>query len=137
MGMRSHRLRAWRWLAATVLVHFVVSAIHGAAHAGAHIPLSLAANLFVFVVILAGPLIGLAVSWRAERLGRWVVASTMAGALVFGLVNHFILASPDYVAHVAVPWRPLFTTTAALLAATEVLGFSLALSGARPGRALS
>jgi len=50
----------WKWMATTVLVQSAVSMIHGAAHAGANVPMSPAANLFVFVVILAGPLIGLA-----------------------------------------------------------------------------
>ena len=49
-------------MAAAVLVHLVISMVLGAAHNGAHIPMSPAANLFVFVVILAGPLVGLAVS---------------------------------------------------------------------------
>ena len=56
-----------RWLTAAVLLHLVVSIVHGTAHAGAHVPLSPAANLFVFTVILAGPLVGLALTWPAER----------------------------------------------------------------------
>ena len=51
----------WKWMAATVLVHLLVSMIHGAAHAGANVPMSPAANIFVFVVILAGPLNGLGI----------------------------------------------------------------------------
>lgn len=76
-----------RWLAAAVLTHFLISLIHGLAHAQAHVRLSLAGNLFVFIVILAGPLVGLALTWQAERLGSWLVAVTMAGSLVFGLVK--------------------------------------------------
>lgn len=116
----------WRWLAAAVLVHLVVSFIHGAAHAGAHVPLSRAANLFVYVVILAGPLIGLALTWPAERIGSWLIAATMSGSLVFGVVNHFVLDSADHVGHVDAQWRPLFATTAVLLAATETLAVGLA-----------
>jgi hypothetical protein len=93
--------------------------------------LSLAANLFVYIVILAGPLIGLALTWPAERIGGWVIAVTMAGALVFGIVNHFMLSSPDHVAHVDPQWRPLFTATAVLLAVTEALGCGLAIRLAR------
>jgi len=51
----------------------------------------------------------------------------MAGSLVFGLVNHFVLSSPDHVAHVDPQWRVLFATTAVLLAATELVGSGLAL----------
>jgi hypothetical protein len=120
-----------RWLTAAVLSHLVVSIVHGAAHNGAQVPLSPAANLFVLAVIVAGPVVGLALTWPAARLGTWVIAITMAGSLVFGLVNHFVLASPDHVAHVAPEWRPLFTTTAVLLALTEALGVSLAIAVAR------
>jgi hypothetical protein len=126
MGMRNSNA-PWLWLAAVVLGHFMISIAHGAAHAGAHIPLSAAANAFVFVVILAGPLAGLVLTFASRRLGSWVIGITMAGSLVFGFVNHFLLVSPDHVAHVASEWRPLFGVTAALLAATEGLASVLAI----------
>jgi hypothetical protein len=114
------------WLTATVLAHLVVSMVHGVAHTQANVPLSLAANLFVYIVILAAPLIGLALTWWTPRLGGWLIALSMAGSLVFGLVNHFVLTSPDHVAHVDPQWRSLFATTAVLLAVTEALGVVLA-----------
>jgi hypothetical protein len=119
------------WLTAAVLAHLIVSLIHGAAHTGAHVPLSRAANLFVFIVILAGPLVGLALTLASEVGGAWVVAGTMVAALLFGLVNHFVFPSPDHVAQVDPRWRTLFATTAVLLAATEGLGFVLAVRTAR------
>jgi hypothetical protein len=127
MGMSRTHSRAWVWMCAVVLAHLVISIVHGAAHAQAQVPLSLAANLFVFIVILAGPVIGLALTWPARRLGRWVVALTMAGSLVFGVVNHFVLVSADHVSHVDPHVRTLFTTTAVLLAVTEALGVGLAM----------
>ena len=137
---RPHRLHgsstgrsAWRWLTAVVLVHLVVSIAHGTAHSWAHVPLSRAANLFVFGVIVAGPLIGLAVALADARIGSWVIAITMAGALVFGCANHFVLAGPDHVSQVAERWRPMFTMTAALLAAIEGLATALAIPIARGG----
>jgi hypothetical protein len=81
----------------------------------------------VFVVILAGPLVGAALMWWVERVGGCIIALTMAGSFIFGFLNHFVFASPDHVAHVATAWRPLFTATAVLLALTEALGFTLAL----------
>jgi hypothetical protein len=125
--MDRKRSTTWSWLSALVVAHLVISLVHGAAHAQAHVPLSRAANLFVFIVILAGPLIGLGLTWPAERVGGWLVAVTMAGSLVFGVVNHFVIPSPDHVAHVNREWRPMFATTAALLAVTEVLGLRFAL----------
>jgi len=117
----------WKWMAASVLVHLLVSMIHGAAHTGASVPMSQAANLFVFVVILAGPLIGLGLSFRTKLYGGVVVALTMGAALVFGVVNHFLIDSPDHISHIAAAWRSLFVTTAVLLTITELLGVAIAL----------
>jgi hypothetical protein len=125
--MSSSAGRAWGWMSAVVIAHLVVSMAHGAAHTGAQVPLSPLANLFVYTIILAGPLAGLALSWRARQVGSWLVAVTMAASFVFGVVNHFAIASPDHVAHVQQQWRPLFTTTAVLLAVTELLGSVLAI----------
>src|SRR3954470_21153453 len=85
---------ARRWLTAAVLSHLVISLAHGWAHAEANVPLSRSANLFVFTVILAAPLAGLVISWPARRIGAWLIAIAMAGAFVFGLVNHFVFAGP-------------------------------------------
>jgi hypothetical protein len=114
-------------MAAVVLAHLIVSMAHGAAHSGANVLMSRSANLFIYIVILAGPLVGLALSWRCERLGSLVVGLTMAGSLIFGLVNHFVMESPDHVSRVDAQWRTLFGTTAALLAITELLGMGLAI----------
>jgi hypothetical protein len=89
--------------------------------------MSKAANVFVFAVILAGPLIGLLLLWRYPRAGSRVIGATLAASFVFGLVNHFLVASPDHVAHVAAHVRPMFTATAVLLALTEAIGAVLAL----------
>jgi hypothetical protein len=124
------------WLATLVAAHLAISIAHGAAHTGAHVPLSRAASLFVYVVILAGPLVGLALVWPAERLGAWIVALTMTASLGFGVANHFVLNSPDHVSHVDPAWRMMFATTAALLALTEALGAGLAVRLAR-GRVVS
>jgi hypothetical protein len=115
------------WLAVTITAHLIISMMHGAAHTGAHVPLSPLATAFVFVVILGGPLAGLALLWVAERFGAWTIAIAMAGSLLFGVMNHFVFDSPDHVAHIDSAWRPLFATTAGLLVVTEVLGLSLAL----------
>jgi hypothetical protein len=115
------------WLAAIVAVHLIIAVFHGAAHSGAAVPLSPAAALFVLIVIFGGPLAGLTLTWWEERLGAWVIMTTMAGSLLFGLLNHFILDGVDQVSHVAGEWQPLFGTTAVLLALTEALGSGLAL----------
>jgi len=132
--MKSTRNRAWKWLGVIVIGHLAISFIHGTAHARANISMSPAANLFVFGVILAGPVIGLALALRSRRVGAWVIGITLAAALVFGVVNHFVLAGADHVAHVDPRWQPLFATTAVLLAITEALGAALAIHLARERR---
>jgi len=127
-----------RWLAVVVIAHLVVAMAHGGAHAGARIPMTLAANLFIWIVILAGPLAGLWMSRSRPAAGGWVVAATMAGSLVFGIVNHFAIVSPDHVSHVATEWRTLFGVTAALLVVTELAGVVAGITSARrPARGFS
>jgi hypothetical protein len=133
MNMRRNRSLLWTWLIWIVLAHLLIS-MDGFAHAQANVPLSAAANLFVYVVILAGPLLGLALAWKARTAGSVVIALAMAGSLVFGLVNHFVLSSPDHVEHVVPQWRALFATTAVLLALTEAVGFGLAVRVVREGK---
>lgn len=117
-------------LSAVVLIHLALSFVHGAAHTGAAVALDPAGTAFVYIVILAGPLVGLAVAARWPLAGSAIVALTMAGSLVFGLINHFIIQGTDHVAHVAEAWRPLFASTAALLALVEAAGTAIGVRGA-------
>jgi hypothetical protein len=117
-------------LIAVVIAHLLISVAHGEAHEGAHVMLSPAMAAFVYIVILAGPLVGLVVSfWRAET-GAWIVAAAFAGSLIFGLVNHFIIAGADRIDHVAPEWRMLFGVTAALLLASEAAGAAIGVRSA-------
>ncbi len=68
------------WMAAIVVLHLALSIVHGGIHDGAHVPLSRAASLFVFIVILGGPLVGLSLLWRFERTGSWLIGGTMAAS---------------------------------------------------------
>jgi hypothetical protein len=118
------------FLIGVVVLHLAISVVHGQAHAGAAIPLPLASTLFVYIVILAGPLAGLALTrWRPVA-GAWIVAASLGGALVFGLINHFVVAGPDHVDHVAAAWRPLFRVTAWLLVASEATGVAVGVRAA-------
>ncbi len=119
-----------RALSAIVLVHFVLSFVHGAAHSGAQVGLSTAGTLFVYGVILAGPLIGLGVGLYRPGPGAWIVAVTMVASLLFGVINHFIVRGADHVAQVASAWRTLFASTAALLAVVEAAGAAVGVRDA-------
>src|SRR5215471_613226 len=134
MGMNRNPRSTWIWMAAIVLLHFLVTVVHGTAHARANVPLSTAGNVFVLAVIVVGPWIGLGLMWWSERIGAWLIGLTMAAALVFGFVNHFVLDSPDHITHIAAQWRSVFAITAVLLALTEALGSGLALQTLRGRR---
>jgi hypothetical protein len=123
-------------LAAVVLTHLAISLVHGRAHEGAQVPLPFAGTLFVYIVILAGPIVGLGLSRWRPRAGAWTVAITMAGALGFGLINHFLIDGSDHVANVAAEWRSLFGATAVLLLLSEAAGVAIGMwagSAARSG----
>jgi len=117
-----------------VIAHLGISVVHGWAHAGAQVFLPPAAMLFVYVVIVAGPVVGLMVLRRRERLGAAIIAVTMTAALLFGVVNHFIIAGSDHVSHVDAEWRALFASTAALLAIAEAAGAAIAIGYASARR---
>lgn len=110
-----------------VLAHLAVTVLHGRAHTGAVVPVSTLATVFIFGVIIVAPLVGAVVLWFFSiETGAWLLALSLAASLIFGVVNHFILESPDHVARIAVEWKGLFTATAVLLALTEALGSGLA-----------
>src|SRR5436190_11132303 len=114
-----------------VVVHLAVNLIHGAAHSGAAVPLSPLQNAFVWIVILAGPLVALWMIRTGRPLGPALLALTMGGSLVFGIVNHYVIESPDHVAHIASgPWRLPFQWTAAALVLLEAAGTAVGLRGA-------
>jgi hypothetical protein len=111
-----------------VVAHLAVSLIHGAAHAGAAVPLSALQNAFVWIVIFAGPLVALWLIWTGRRFGPELLALTMGGSLVFGIVNHFVIESPDHVAHItSEAWRLPFQLSAAGLTILEAAGTAVGI----------
>ena len=124
--MRTTRLA--RLLARTVLLHLALSLLHGRAHTGAEVELAAPALLFVVTVVLAAPLLGLAMRLRLPRGGAWLVSAALAGSFVFGAINHFGINGPDRVDHVNGAWRTIFAASAAGLAALEAFGSVLAAS---------
>jgi hypothetical protein len=119
----------FRTLATIIVVaHLAVSLVHGAAHSGAAVPLSALQNVFVWVVILAGPLAALWLIRTGRPLGPELLALTMGGSLVFGIVNHFVIESADHVAHItADAWRLPFQLTAVGLALLEAAGTAVGI----------
>lgn len=123
-------------LTAIVLLHLGVTVVHGWAHTGAVVPVSTISNIFILTVILAAPLVGIGILWFLSiSAGAWLIGLSLTAALLFGVVNHFLLDSNDHVAHIVAQWKVLFGTTAVLLALTEAMGAGLAFWRARQVRA--
>jgi hypothetical protein len=120
------------WLVAIVIVHLVVALWHGRAHVHIPVPLTPVQTAFVVIVILLLPLVGVGMLWtKWMRAAAVLIAGAMFVSLVFGLVNHFALDSPDNV--MAVPeheWRHAFVLSAALVAVTEAVGMVLGIVAA-------
>jgi len=119
-----------RGLLAVVVAHAIVAAWHGASHMEIPVALSPLQIAYVAVVITLLPLLGTALLWtRRVQTGAAVLALSMLGSLIFGVVNHYVLDSPDNVAslpdHVA---RHAFVLSAALLAVTESAGTLLGVA---------
>jgi hypothetical protein len=113
-----------------VSAHAASAVLHGAAHAGAGISLSPLGNALVAVLVFLGPLAAWWMMRAKLRAGSALLAASMAGALLFGLANHFLIAGADHVHHVPPsPWRGPFHVTAVLLLVTEAAGVVLGVSG--------
>ena len=128
------RLYSWRaWVTVAVLAHLIVTLLHGQAHTRLGVGLSDWQNLYVLAVILVAPLIAFALSFtRYTRAGLWLLLASMLGSLIFGLCYHYIIISPDHVAHLpAGEARGLFRFTAVLLLITEAFGVVVAARALR------
>lgn len=111
-----------------VLAHLIVNILHGQAHTNLAVGLSNWQQIYVVTVILLAPLVALVLSFtRYARAALWLLLVSMLGALIFGLCYHYVIISPDHVAHLpAGDARGLFRVTALLLLMTEALGVVVA-----------
>ena len=111
-----------------VLAHLIVTLVHGQAHTRLGVGLSNWQNVYVLTVIVVAPLVALVASFtRYVRAGLWLLLVSMLGSLIFGFCYHYIIISPDHVAHLPVgEARGLFRVTAVLLLITEALGVLVA-----------
>jgi hypothetical protein len=118
--------------AAIVVAHAAIAVVHGAAHTRLEIDMSRLSDMFIIIVIMIGPFValGLIIAGRLQA-GYWLLFATMAGSLLFGAWNHFVVESPDHVAHVAEgTWGTIFQFTAYLLSLSEAAGCAIGVWGA-------
>jgi hypothetical protein len=126
-----------RWtITGIVLLHAVVSVLHGNAHTSLGVGLSSWQQTYVLLVIVIAPFVAGVLAWtRWMRLALLVLLFSMAGSLIFGACYHYLIVSPDNVAHLpAGEARGMFRSTAMLLFVTESLGVIVALLGLRASR---
>lgn len=113
-----------------VMLHFIVSVVHGAAHLNLHIDLNLWQTVYVLVVITALPLVSGFLLWRRARSGFLLLVLSMLGSLIFGGYYHFIVIGADNVASLGShSWAAPFQVTAVLLATTEAGGVLTGAAG--------
>ena len=111
------------------IVHAIANGLHGLAHGSIPIPLSLLQALFVGIVIFLIPIVATILLWtQFDRIGSWLLLSSIAGSLLFGIYNHFIVMSPDHVSQVSFAgWGLLFQITAILILMVDGLGSGVGL----------
>ena len=107
-----------------VVAHAAVNAVHGYTHVVLGVLMSREANVFIVAVIMLAPVLAAVLLWTTRRrAGAWLLSASMAGALLFGVYNHFVAVSEDHIWHV--PYgsgRATFQITAVLLALIELGG---------------
>ncbi len=111
------------------VIHAIANGLHGLAHLEIPVPLSLLQSLFVGIVIFLIPIIAAVLLWtQFYRIGSWLLLSSMAGSILFGLYNHFIAIGPDHVSQVVFEgWGLLFQVTAILILIVDGLGSGIGL----------
>jgi len=125
---------------AVVVLHALVLAVHDRAHRALPVPLSEAQTLFAYGVIVLAPLVAGFLLWRGRlAAGGALLAASMLGSLVFGVVNHYLIHSPDHVSAVpATDWGSAFVWSALVMALVEAAGVAAgwrAWRSAPPARA--
>ena len=130
------RYRQRLWVTIAVLAHLLVTLFHGQAHTSLGVGLSNWQNGYVLVVIVVAPLAAFVLSFtRFARTGLWLLLASMLGSLIFGACYHYVITSPDHVAHLpAGEARGLFRVTAMLLLITETFGVVVAAMALRSVR---
>ena len=82
--------------------------------------------LFIVLVVTIAPWAAIWLAWKRNlTIGAVIFSVSMVASLVFGLVLHFAVESPDLYSNVAPVHRTLFLHSAMALALVEFVGFVL------------
>ena len=116
-----------------VILHVVINFAHALAHTNLFIAMSLVQNIYIYLVILAGPIIAAAFLHKNPKIGFGLLALTMMGSFLFGVYHHFIAISSDNVFTLGDrPWTTTFLLSAILLAIVELAGSCTGILGSLP-----
>jgi hypothetical protein len=106
-----------------VLVHLVVSTLHGWAHQAAIVNLNTFGYVYVAIVITLAPLVAAGfLLTRKQKTGALLLALSMFGSFIFGFWYHFLSNTNDNVTQVHGAWHSTFLWTAIALAVIELAG---------------
>lgn len=121
-----------------VIAHTLISALHGLAHLLIPVPISVSQALFIAGVISALPIVAVLLIWRQQvKWASTVLLVSMAGSLLFGLYNHFVVISPDHFSQMPpTSLGVLFQVTAVLLAISESIGIGVSVWALNPRQPL-
>jgi hypothetical protein len=113
-----------RYVTTLIVIHAIAATLHGLAHMEIPVALSPLQILFVGSVIMLAPIAATILLWtRFRQAGSWLLLGSMAGALLFGLYNHFIAIGPDRISQIPFTgWGVVFNMTAIFLFFIEGIG---------------
>ena len=107
-------------------LHLVIGGAHQYAHAVAGVENSALEVLFIVLVVTTAPWAAIWLAWKKNLTkGAVLFSVSMLASLVFGLVLHFAVESPDLYSNVVPEHGALFLHSAMGLALTEFVGFVL------------
>lgn len=119
-----------RMLVALGVVHLLVAVWHGMSHTELAVALSPGQALFVYIVVLLAPIVGVALLWtRHASFGICLFLAAMGASLLFGVYYHYVLVSPDNVRHLPAGSelaRARFKMSAMVLALVELASVVIA-----------
>jgi cation transport ATPase len=108
---------------ALILVHLLVSTVHGWAHQAAMVALTTFGYVYVVVVITLMPFLAAVLLFtRKKRMGALLLMLSMFGSFIFGSWYHFLSNTGDNVTQVPGPAHSTFLWTAIALAVIELAG---------------
>ena len=106
-----------------ILIHLIVSTLHGLTHEAAIVKLTTFGYVYVMIVITLGPLVAAVFLFtRKQKAGALLLALSMLGSFIFGVWYHFLSNTSDNVTQVHGPWHSTFLWTAIALAVIELAG---------------